>query len=47
MEMETPQSPPTTRTGTPGLDMFKIAGKSISGFLHSFKTGDRHRVRMP
>jgi len=45
--MDTPLSPPTARTGTPGLDVFKIAGKSISGFLHSLKTGDRHQVRMP
>lgn len=45
--METPSSPPTSRTGTPGLDVFKIAGRSISGFLHSLKTGDGHQARMP
>jgi|GraSoiStandDraft_45_1057281.scaffolds.fasta_scaffold769823_1 hypothetical protein len=45
--MDTPLSPPTARSGTPGLDVFKIAGKSISGFLHSLKTGDRHQVRIP
>jgi transposase len=45
--MDTPLSPPIARTGTPGLDVFKIAGKSISGFLHSLKTGDRNLVRMP
>jgi transposase len=41
--------PPSTsgRTGTPGLDVFKIAGGSISGFLHSWKTGDQRLVRMP
>ncbi len=33
--------------GTPGLDVFKIAGRSISGFVHSFKTGDPRRVRLP
>ncbi len=27
--------------------MFRIAGASISGFLHSWKTGDQRRVRMP
>jgi hypothetical protein len=35
------------RTGTPGLDVFKIAGRSISGFLHSLKTGDSRQTRMP
>jgi transposase len=38
---------PSKRTGTPGLDVFKIAGRSISGFVHSFKTGDPRRVRQP
>jgi hypothetical protein len=44
--MET-QATPSTRPGTPGLDVFKIAGRSISGFIQSFKTGDPHRVRLP
>src|SRR6266702_4363670 len=44
--METQQTSPT-RAGTPGLDVFKIAGRSISGFVHSFKTGDPRRVRQP
>ena len=44
--METQQMP-LKRTGTPGLDVFKIAGRSISGFVHSFKTGDPRRVRLP
>ncbi len=44
--METQQTSPT-RPGTPGLDVFKIAGRSISGFVHSFKTGDSRRVRQP
>src|SRR5258708_5605302 len=41
------QHMPSTRPGTPGLDVFKIAGRSISGFVHSFKTGDPRRVRQP
>jgi transposase len=45
METEPPSS--TTRVGTPGLDVFKIAGASISGFLRSLKTGDQQRVKMP
>ena len=44
--METLPTPPP-RPGTPGLDVFKIAGRSISGFVHSFKTGDPRRVRQP
>jgi len=35
------------RSRTPGLDVFKVAGASIAGFLHSWKTGDQQRVRMP
>jgi hypothetical protein len=42
-----PASPPSGRTGTPGLDVFKIAGQSISGFLPSFKTGNPRAVRLP
>src|SRR2546430_1458503 len=45
MGTQTPSYP--TRPGTPGLDVFKIAGHSISGFVHSFKTGDPRRVRQP
>lgn len=45
--MDTQSSSSTARTGTPGLDVFKIAGKSISGFLHSWKTSDYHLTRMP
>jgi hypothetical protein len=45
LETQLPSS--TVRAGTPGLDVFKIAGKSISGYLHSLKTGDRHLTRMP
>ncbi len=43
--MEAEQRSASTRPGTPGLDVFKIAGRSISGFVHSFKTGDPRRVR--
>jgi hypothetical protein len=45
--METLLTSSSTRPGTPGLDIFKIAGRSISGFVHSFKTGDLRRVRQP
>ena len=45
--METLPTSSSTRPGTPGLDVFKIAGRSISGFVHSFKTGDPRRVRQP
>ena len=45
--MDTEQSVTPTRPGTPGLDVFKIASRSISGFLHSFKTGENRQVRMP
>jgi hypothetical protein len=45
--MDKQQPPPSARSGTPGLDIFKIAGQTISGFLPSWKTGDRHLVRMP
>ncbi len=45
--MDNQSSPSTARVGTPGLDVFKIAGASISGFLRSFKTGNQRQVRMP
>ena len=45
--MDTPSSPPPTRPGIPGLDIFKIAGKSISGYVPSKKTGDERQVRQP
>lgn len=45
--MDTEQSVTPNRPGTPGLDVFKIASRSISGFLHSFKTGENRQVRMP
>ena len=45
--MDTQSSSMSTRRGTPGLDIFKIAGRSISGFLPSFKTGDSRKARQP
>lgn len=45
--METEQPAKVTRSGTPGLDVFKIAGRSISGFLPSWKTGDPRQLRQP
>ena len=45
--MDTQSSSPITRPGTPGLDIFKIAGKSISGYVPSMKTGDERQVRQP
>lgn len=45
--METPPSSPSARLGTPGLDVFKIAGASISGYVPSEKTGDRKYIRQP
>ena len=39
--------PLSARVGTPGLDVFKIAGKSVSGFFPSFKTGDPRSIRVP
>jgi hypothetical protein len=47
LEMETKPPSSTARVGTPGLDVFKIAGASISGFLRSLKTGNQRQVRMP
>jgi transposase len=45
--MDVPPSLPSSRPGVSGLDIFKIAGQSISGFLPSCKTGDRSLVRQP
>jgi len=45
--MEPHSATPSPRIGTPGLDIFKIAGQSISGFLPSLKTGSPGRVRQP
>jgi transposase len=45
--MDEQSSGPSSRPGVPGLDIFKIAGQSISGFLPSWKTGDRSLIRQP
>jgi hypothetical protein len=45
--MDSPTSMSKGRIGTPGLDIFKIAGQSISGFLPSLKTGQNHLLRQP
>jgi transposase len=37
----------SSRPGVAGLDIFKIAGQSISGFLPSWKTGDHSLTRQP
>jgi len=48
--METSNATPTTppaRKVTPGVDIFKIAGKSISGWVPSLRTGDPDSVGTP
>jgi len=45
--MDTPSPFVSPRGGTPGLDIFKIAGQSISGFLKSFKAGSASQVSQP
>ena len=35
------------RPGTPCLDIFKIAGQSISGYIPGLKTGDKLSIRLP
>lgn len=35
------------RLGTPGLDIFKIAGQSISGYIPGLKTGNTREIRCP
>jgi hypothetical protein len=35
------------RTGTRGLDFFRIAGQSISGYIPGLKTGDKQSMRLP
>ncbi len=45
--MDTQPTPGSARRGTPGLDIFKIADQSISGFLSSFKTGSTSQIRQP
>ena len=43
---KSPDSSPE-RTGTPGLDIFKIAGQSISGYIPGLKTGKKQEIRCP
>src|SRR6266566_739340 len=38
---------PMSVTGVRGIDLFKIAGESISGWIPSFKTGDTRPTRQP
>jgi hypothetical protein len=45
--METEPNAPLTRPSTPGLDVFKIAGQSISGYLPSLKGAELRQVRQP
>lgn len=35
------------QAGVRGLDLFKIAGQSISGWIKRWKTGDARLVRQP
>lgn len=45
MDSQPPSS--SKRLGTAGLDIFKLAGNSISGYVPSLKTGDERQVRQP
>src|SRR5438552_1200949 len=38
---------PMSETGVRGIDLFKIAGESISGWIPSFKTGESRPTRQP
>src|SRR5947208_13494497 len=38
---------PMSETGVRGIDLFKIAGESISGWVPSFKTGESRPTRQP
>src|SRR5437879_856610 len=38
---------PMSETGVRGIDLFKIAGESISGWIPSWKTGDIRPTRQP
>ncbi len=44
---ESAQATPPEREGTPGIDIFTIAGKSISGWVPAQKTGDPVRIKIP
>jgi len=45
--MKKPSPVSSERTGTPGVDIFKIAGQSISGYVPGLKTGDKQVIRLP
>lgn len=45
--MKKPPKASSERTGTPGVDIFKIAGQSISGYVPGLKTGDIQEIRLP
>ncbi len=45
--METTSATTQKRKGTPGVDIFKIAGNSISGWVPSSKTGVPDRIKIP
>jgi len=38
---------PMSEIGVRGIDLFKIAGESISGWIPSWKTGDIRPTRQP
>jgi len=44
---ESAQATPPEREGTPGIDIFTIAGKSISGWVPAQKAGDPVRIKIP
>lgn len=45
--MNKPSDASSKRPGTPGLDIFKIANQSISGYVPCFKTGNKREIRLP
>ncbi|HVB75254.1 MAG TPA: Mu transposase C-terminal domain-containing protein [Ktedonobacteraceae bacterium] len=45
--MKKPPDASSERSGTPGLDIFKIASQSISGYIPGFKTGNKREIRFP
>lgn len=45
--MKKPPDSSLERPGISGLDIFKIANKSISGYIPSYKTGNKREICMP
>ncbi len=45
--MDTPSPLSSSRPGIAGLDIFKIAGQSVSGYLPGLKGSDRYPLRQP